>query len=310
MRHHPKAINHINNKIKSYERKIEKLPGIISHDSRTCLIMQLIDSIRRVEFVLRIPQSNRPFSDGVLHPHKAAFDPLKAAVSLKRNGNNDEAFWIIFLATHFGKNKNSEWGLLRAVYGNVGQNPIWSWQKVCADPNAFIQWIDSNTAILKTHGSFGNHRKYESLKPSITGAAIKSYIDWINSFGNHAQMIEEIKKMQKNNPQNMFSYLYDSMGNVKRFGRLGKFDFLTMIGKTGLAPIVPNSAYMKEATGPLNGAQLLFYDAIKKKPNVEELDKKLSVLGEFLGQSFCMQILEDALCNWQKSPDKYQYFKG
>ena len=41
------------------------------------------------------------------------------------------------------------------------------------------------------------------------------------------------------------------MDTVQRFGRLGKFDFLTMLGKLGIAPIEPGITFLKGATGPL-----------------------------------------------------------
>jgi len=48
------------------------------------------------------------------------------------------------------------------------------------------------------------------------------------------------------------------MNDVERFGRTAKFDYLTMVGKLGLAAIEPGSTYMQGATGPLKGARLLF----------------------------------------------------
>ena len=56
----------------------------------------------------------------------------------------------------------------------------------------------------------------------------------------------------------VFDYLYRSMDAVASFGRMAKFDYLTMVAKLGLAPIEPGSTYMPGATGPLSGARLLF----------------------------------------------------
>jgi hypothetical protein len=87
------------------------------------------------------------------------------------------------------------------------------------------------------------------------------------------------------------------------FGRLARFDYLTMVGKLELAPIRPGSAYIKGSTGPLLGAKLLFGDgsATNLDKWVVQLDRKLQV---------GMQVLEDSLCNWQKSPDQFKSFQG
>jgi hypothetical protein len=97
------------------------------------------------------------------------------------------------------------------------------------------------------------------------------------------------------------------MSAVKSFGRTARFDYLTMIGKLGLAPIEPGSAYLQGATGPVKGARLLFGDA-HAVLSLKELDIRLVQLGGELNVG--MQVLEDALCNWQKSPQKFRPFRG
>lgn len=98
------------------------------------------------------------------------------------------------------------------------------------------------------------------------------------------------------------------MGAVKRFGRTGKFDYLTMIAKVGISTIVADSTYMAEATGPLRGARLLFGGATSANISAAELEKKIQQLDAVLGVG--MQVLEDALCNWQKSPGHFVKFRG
>jgi hypothetical protein len=98
------------------------------------------------------------------------------------------------------------------------------------------------------------------------------------------------------------------MSSVRRFGRIAKFDYLTMLGKLGLAPIEPGSAYLGEATGPKRGAQLLFQGSLNAKVPTRDLDTWLNELEEALGVG--MQVLEDAICNWQKSPRRFVHFRG
>jgi hypothetical protein len=98
------------------------------------------------------------------------------------------------------------------------------------------------------------------------------------------------------------------MESVYRFGRLGKFDYLTMLGKLALAPVEPGSAYMTGATGPVAGARLLFSGDPKADLSALWLDARLVDLDAYLGVG--MQVLEDALCNWQKNPTRFRRFRG
>lgn len=100
----------------------------------------------------------------------------------------------------------------------------------------------------------------------------------------------------------MFKYLYDSIDAVASFGRTGRFDYLTMVGKLGLTAVEPGSTYMQGATGPLNGARLLFGGNPQAAFGAATLDQWLVELDAELDLYFGMQVLEDALCNWQKNP--------
>ncbi len=224
-----------------------------------------------------------------------------------RAGRTDEAVWLILLATHFGKHPRHGWRMLRDVYSGLGGNP-WTWERVSKSPAAFRVWLTKHAGVVG--GGFGNHRKYESIngdRPSGTGAAVESYVAWIGPTRSHQQYFGELVQGAGNDPNAIFEHFYRRM-NVARFGRLGKFDFLCMLGRLGLAPISPWRAYLEGATGPLRGARLLFggdAEAQLRAPLLEdlliELDGDLQV---------GMQVLEDSLCNWQKSPTRFIHFKG
>jgi len=106
----------------------------------------------------------------------------------------------------------------------------------------------------------------------------------------------------------MFDDLYNSMKAVISFGRTARFDFLTMVGKLGLANIEPGIPYLVDATGPLAGARLLFADDRDAKLHAGKLDDMVASLGAYLDVG--MQVMEDSLCNWQKSPDRFIPFRG
>lgn len=121
-------------------------------------------------------------------------------------------------------------------------------------------------------------------------------------------MIRTVHTQVGQKPRAVFADLYVSMSAVKRFGRLAKFDFLSMLGKLGVAPIDPDTAYLKGATGPLRGARLLFGGDTSSRISTVVLESRLQELDQRLNVG--MQVLEDSLCNWQKSPERYVYFRG
>lgn len=281
------------------------LPGIKNPAARATLAMQMVASLRRLDYTAILRR--RHISPERANPESPLFDPERAAILYARAGRLDEAFWLVFLATHFGEHPKHGWRRLQDIYWGLGSG-TWSWERTSADPNAFRSWLRDN--IVRIGGGFGNHRKYASLKADSaqgTAAVVESYIDWVGPKRSHAAVVGELVRAGGNHPHAIFDRFYNSM-KVKQFGRLGKFDFLALIGRLELAPISPGSAYLKGATGPLNGARLLFGG----KPDaalgvgtlqgwLQDLDAKLDV---------GMQVMEDSLCNWQKSPRRFVHFRG
>jgi len=288
------------------------LPGIQSPGNSTCLIQQIVDSTKRIKYISAIKE--RAISPLCINPNELCFNPLKAAIWHQRNNSPDEAFWLVFLFTHFGKNKRTGWQLIRDIYRGPGNGLNWTWANITHDPENFLLWLEQNRQEIRHNGSFGNHRKYESLNaysPNGTGSAIVSYINWVQGpLFSHEVKINNIINQFGDNPRELFARLYQSMNSVARFGRTGRFDYLTMIGKLGLANIEPDSTYMDGATGPLSGARLLFGGAKDSIIRKNELHEMLVALEAHLGLYFGMQVLEDALCNWQKSPGAYEYYSG
>lgn len=298
--------NDIHAKLQTF-KLIRPLPGIRNVQKENCLIRQIIDSVRRIKYVNFIAENTT--SSISADPSSLAFDPLKAAAWHNSQGNINEAFWLVFLATHFGKNLRTKWSLVRDVYSGLTNNVVWDWQTITSDLNGFRNWLNDNQVILKERGKIGNHRKYQSLKaynPAGTGAAIATYIDWIGADHKHENLIEDIFLAVGDDPKLAFRYLYNSMNDVMSFGRMAKFDYLTMVGKLGLINIIPDSTYMVGATGPFTGGKSLFGQQF----NRQILDSYFSELNDHLGLYFGMQVLEDAVCNWQKSPVNYIHFRG
>lgn len=299
-------------KILAYDANITKLPGISPLGHLDCFVKQIIDSLRRVEYAIYISQAQH--DPRRMDPSFDIFDPLRAAVLRHRKGEVDEAWWLVFLATHFGKHHYDGWRLVRDIYGRMGQTGLWDWKSISANPAAFRTWLNSNYAALRGSGvrrRFSNHRKYETLDPNSpkgTPAVFESYVAWIAKQGTHASLVRALHKQVGQNPEAVFEALYCEMDQVQRFGRLGKFDFLAMLGKLGIAPVHPGSAFLVGATGPLAGARLLLAGNAGSRRGAKALDAELQAFGRATGLG--MQVLEDALCNWQKSPSAYQRFRG
>ncbi len=315
MNHRDKQIySKLEGELYMFEQTIRTLPGIESVVSRDVFIRQIIDSIHRIKSVTIL--NSRDISPIRIDPNNESFDPLKAAIYYKREGSIDEAFWLTFLATHFGKASKSGWQLVSRVYGELGNGNIWTWERTSSNPQQFVEWLAENYLPILSDGDvrFSNHRKFESLRPDShrsTGKVVASYINWIGPTRSHTNLLSEGVSRVGENPRDMFHYLYKSMDKVLAFGRLGKFDFLTMLAKLELALIEPGLSYIAGASGPKSGASLMFHGSKKSNLSAAQLEKLVIELESQISVApLGMQALEDSLCNWQKNPERYTRFSG
>ena len=231
--------------LRSFQEVRFSLPGISSSASSDTLIEQMIESIRRIKYVevMRMRQISERRTD----PNDSIFDPLKASVVFQRKGQLDDAFWMVFLFVHFGKNVRGGWEYARRVYGRLGSQDRWNWRNTSVDPNAFSEWLSTHRGLIESQsrpGGFGNHRKYQSLdafSKTGTGAAFETYVKWVDPPRTHRDLFESTLEGNFGDPQLAFHELYKSMASVASFGRTARFDYLTMVGKLGLASIEPGS---------------------------------------------------------------------
>lgn len=279
-------------------------PGIDDDASRTVLAMQIIESIRRVQFVRGLVGGN--ISPSRASPSSNLFDPIRAAAYLMTQSEIEEAAWLVFLSTHFGQRPETGWNLLRAFYAGDSDGP-WTWLRASNNIEALLAWLHANTAVLRSAGRFGNHRKYESLDAYSgrgTGATLVSYINWVKGQGSHGELFRRATSQAAHDPGVAFSAIYEDMSCVERFGRTARFDYLCMLGKLGIAGIWPQSMYVVNATGPKRGGKLLF----GQNKTSKEIEEAVALLDSEMHVG--MQVFEDALCNWQKSPDQFVKFRG
>ena len=290
-----------------YQDTKRSLPGINSSARCHALVEQIIESVRRVKYVHVI--RGRPISERRTDPNDSLFDPLKASILFRQQGQLDEAYWMVFLFVCFGEHSRGGWQYARQVYGKLGGSEQWNWANTSAEPRAFSKWLHLHKHLIKnqsTPGGFGNHRKYQSLKAFTkggTGAAFETYVKWVGPPRTHRELFDQALQRADGDSRAAFDDLYQSMDSIASFGRVAIFDYLTMVGKLGLAPIEPGSPYLQNSTGPLEGARLLFG---KRKSAL--LNDWSTELADELDVG--MQVMEDALCNWQKSPEVFRPFRG
>ena len=288
----------------THSRNTCALPGIRDATRLKVLSWQFVASLRREKYY-RLLRS-RHTSAKHANPHLQSFDAERAVAYHVQVGNTDEASWLIFLMTHFARPEDTGWLRLKHVYGGLNTR-VWDWATVSGNPTLFTSWLNRNWRQLG--GKFGNHRKYESLNPlshASTSKVVESYVLWVGNRG-HQYLFSSAIQNAGNHPHTIFDFLYNSM-RVKRFGRLAKFDYLSLIGRYGIAPIDAGSAYLAGATGPARGARLLFDDDPNSRTPEVRLQTKLDALDSDL--QVTMKVIEDALCNWQKTPSRFVHFKG
>lgn len=302
-------------KILSNELDSTKLDLSILNDPahKDVLIRQLIDSARRVKYATTVKDLNN-ITESSASIDSNCFDPIRAAVFHNRQGNVDEAVWLIFLSIHFGYSPTCKWLLVKDFYSGLGGNIVWNWESINNHRSKFISWaqgFQNQVSSLIPKRKFGNHRKYESLNPDASrslAGVVDSYVQLIAPYKGHQAMFDFLSDRCEGCRYRKFDYLYNYFSEILSFGRTARFDFITMIGKLGICDLEPPKTYMKGATGPVAGARLLFGF---KNETARELECKLAELNNELSISpFGMQVLEDALCNWQKSPQQYIHFKG
>lgn len=286
--------------------QVVPMPGLISNAEKEALSRQFVASLRREEY-FRIIQNRGPIAAKRADPHVPAFEAELGVVHFLQSGQLDEAAWLIFLMVYFAKPEDSGWTRLKHVYGRLG-NGRWDWGTVSADPQQFAAWLAANWQAIG--GKFGNHRKYESLRPNARramGPAVETYVAWVQQGGGHQQHFAGLVLEAGNDPHSIFDKFYRALP-VKGFGRLGRFDWASMLARYGLVPASAGTAYLKGATGPAGGARLLFQNNREGNASdavvqmwLDQLDQQINV---------GMEVMEDALCNWQKSPASFIHFKG
>lgn len=130
----------------------QTVPGIRDAATRKVLVEQFVESIHRVEYVTEI--SRRRLSPKRLDPSSGLYDPIRAAVILRLQGQLDEAFWQTFLSVHFGKNGRTGWRLAATSMVPLGKEFVGIGQpQVRTRENSVRGCNQTKMGLSKTEGS-------------------------------------------------------------------------------------------------------------------------------------------------------------
>lgn len=299
-------VQQISETLAKHSEDVRVMTGIADPRAREALAMQIMASLRRDQY-FQVIQHRGDIAAARADPNSPRFEAELGVVHFLQNGMHDEAAWLIFLMVAVAKPGNSGWARLRDVYGKLGQGR-WSWQEVAAAPRAFEDWLAQCWNAIG--GKFGNHRKYVSLRPDAPhpfGRQVTEYVTWVNAGGGHQALFSRLVLEGGNDPHSIFDSFYNAVP-IKGFGRLGNFDWVAMLARYHFMPAEAGSAYLKDATGPKAGIKLLFENDSKSKTSYAVLQAWLDDLDADLGVG--MEVLEDSICNWQKTPLTFTHFKG
>jgi hypothetical protein len=161
----------------SYEADFGALPGIADPDARRTLVLQMVSSLRRIEFV-RGFRVRPQMSPARINPMHSLFDPLKGAFFLEQRGEREEAVWLAFVGTHFGKHGADAWKLASNVMGSFGHGPIWTAQQYSehqADFDAMLIAHQDDLRSPAVSGRFSNHRQYQSKSADTIAKVFASF---------------------------------------------------------------------------------------------------------------------------------------
>src|SRR5436853_881430 len=178
------------------------LPGIVDPAARNTLVEQMVSSLRRIEFVRQF--RNRPaMSPDRIDPQSPLFDPLRGAFFLERKGQRDEAVWLAFVGTHFGKHALDGWKLAIKVMGSFGRGPVWTVKEYGNHPGDFEAMLIAHQPDLRdpaTSGRFSNHRQYQSKHASAIARVFATFHAWQFAGGGIDARVRQIHQQVGQEP--------------------------------------------------------------------------------------------------------------
>ena len=260
------------------------------------LAKQTYDSIRRIE-IYKAYKTKANKSVKNKEPFSHTSNPF--ILAQRSDLGMQDRLWILYLATYFGKSNKSGWTLFnRAAFKKDGS--LIRFAEVKNDLDSYFQFLSSFDFFADC--DYSNHRKFTAKKLIGPNGVFKS----LEFFVNNIELF--ISENEKD-----FHEMYVLAKKIPGFGRLAGFDFTSTLVKCGLNVSEPNSMYANHSTGPLDGLKLLLKLTNNSTSSSSQIKLSADLMDWFLKNTKIFmtgQVLEDAICNWQKSTTNYKRYTG
>ena len=274
----------------------EVLGDQVESDKLHILARQTFDSIRRIQIydiyrqrAQHAVQANETF----IHTSNPFVLAQRSDLSPRNN------LWIIYLATYFGKSNKSQWELFNRASFRPDKSLI-EFDQIQTDLDGYFNYLLSFDFFEGC--SYSNHRKYTAKKLKDDKGLFRSIEYLINNIRNYC-------------PDNEIEFheMYVRSQKIPNFGRLGGFDFTSTLVKCRLNVKEPKSMYANHSTGPLQGLRLLLKLTNNQTSKASQIQLSMDLVDWFFTNSKIFmigQVLEDAICNWQKNTSTYIRYTG
>ncbi len=261
------------------------------------LCYQTIDSIRRISIYKKYAEKAKNAEELNL-PFYYTSNPF--TLSQRSSLNIGSKVWYIYLATYFGKSNKSKWKLFYKAAFRKDETLI-RVEEILASREQYYSHL-SNIDLFE-NADYSNHRKF--TKKSLVGE--KGVINSMDYFLDNLDDYSHAKPID-------FNIIYNNALKIPNFGRLAAFDFTSSLCKCNLNVKDPISMYHHNSSGPLRALKdfLILADCkdLSKSAQIKLGDDLLYWFFQHSDIEIVAQVLEDAICNWQKSPRHYQRYFG
>ncbi len=281
---------------KLWDKAFEDILGVkIDPIKLSILALQTRDSIRRIQ----IYGTYKLKAQTAVKESKPFFHTSNPFVLTQRvDLSFQDKVWFIYLATYFGKSNRSGWELFKRAAFKKDLSLI-TFNQVNNNLEEYFEYLLSFDFFKEC--TFSNHRKFTA----------KSLLGHKGLFISIEFLVNNIHQFCPTNRME-FHRMFLLANKIPNFGRLAAFDFSSSLAKIGLID-EPKSMYAENSTGPLKALELMLKLTNNEASVLSQKEFAVSLMCWFLENSNIFmvgQVLEDAICNWQKDTTKYRLYKG
>lgn len=274
----------------------ELLNAKIDAKKLNTLARQTNDSIRRIEIYSSYRQRAL---QAVNKKHDFSHTSIPFVLAQRSDLSLNNSLWVLYVATYFGKSNQSGWELFnRATFDS--NKSIMLFEDIQKDLGKYFNYLASFDFFEGC--SYSNHRKFTAKRLTSEKSVFESMEYFVKNI-NQYSFEDRID----------FHSMYKAAQKVPNFGRLAAFDFSSSLVKCGFNVAEPESMYGENSTGPLNAIGLLLRLTNNNSSSKAKLELCSDLMKWFQKNSNIFmigQVLEDAICNWQKNPSTYIRYKG